>query len=222
MSKRAITLGAVMTGGLITMAIAVAQDRSPKTPGRPDEARVMAVIDKLTPQIGRMLSVPPEDGRLLRILTESVGAKHVLEIGTSNGYSGLWFCLALKNTGGKLTTLEIEPEKVKLATANFKEAGVDGMVTIIEGDAHQEVAALKGPFDIVFIDADKEGYLDYLKKALPLVRPGGLILAHNTTNSRGGIGDYVKAVTTDPNLETVFWNTSDRGMGVTMKKYPAK
>jgi predicted O-methyltransferase YrrM len=222
MTKTRWTLAALLLGGIATVALVSAQDRAPKSPGRPDEAKIMQVIEKLTPDIRRMLSVPPEDGRVLRLLAEATGAKHVLEIGTSNGYSGLWFCLALKNTGGKLTTLEIDPGKVKLANANFKEAGVDSMVNVIEGDAHKVVTTLKGPFDVVFIDADKEGYLDYLQKTLPLVRPGGLILAHNTTSSGRNVSDYVKAITTDPNLETVFWNTSDRGMGVTMKKHPAK
>ena len=222
MTTKKWLIGIVLAGGVITAAIGAADDQKPYKPVRADETKIMAVIDKLTPQIGPMLSVPPEDGHLLRLLTESAGAKSVLEIGTSNGYSGLWFSLALQKTGGKLTTLDIEPAKVKMARANFKEAGVDASVTLIEGDAHKEIGKLKGPFDIVFIDAEKTGYLDYLKQVLPMVKPGGLILAHNTTNSARDVSDYVKAVTTSPDLETVFWSTSDRGMGVTLKKHEAK
>lgn len=209
----------------ISAAIGAAADRperAPKTPVRPDEARIMKVIDKLTPTIRPMLNVPPEDGQLLRVLAESSGAKHAVEIGTSNGYSALWTSLALKNTGGKLVTFDIDEKKVKLARENFKEAGVDSFVTVIHGDAHQEVTKLKGPLDFVFIDADKPGYLDYYKKLLPLLRPGGLILAHNTTSSSRDLKDFVEAITTDPNVQTVFWNVSDRGMSVTMKKHPAK
>jgi len=168
-----------------------------------------------------MMNVPIEDGRLLRLLTETVGAKHVVEIGTSNGYSGIWFCLALRKTGGKLTTHEIDARRASLARENFKRAGVDKLVTLIEGDAHEEVTKLKDQIDVIFIDADKEGYVDYLNKLLPLVRPGGLILAHNINMMRGGgrsgIQNYVKAVTTNPDLETIFYGQGG-GISVTLKK----
>ena len=100
-----------------------------------------------------------------------------------------------------------------MARQHSKEAGVEKMVTVIEGDAHEEVAKLKGPIDVAFIDADKGGYVDYLNKVLPLVRPGGLILAHNTDM----VPDYVRAVTSNPDLETIFY-TEGAGLGVTLKK----
>ncbi len=84
---------------------------------------------------------------------------------------------------------------------------------MIEGDAHQNITRLKEPIDVVFIDADKEGYLDYLTKLLPLVRPGGLILAHNVDSAT----DYVRAVTTNADLETVFAGDG-QGLGITLKK----
>jgi caffeoyl-CoA O-methyltransferase len=187
--------------------------------GQGDDAKIMAVIDRLTPQIGPMLSVPPEDGRFLWIMAESTGAKNVAEIGTSNGYSGLWTCLGLKKTGGKLTTFDIDPEKVKMARANFKEAGVDSVATVVEGDAHQKIKEnLKAPLDMVFIDAEKEGYVDYLKQLLPMVRPGGVILAHNVKSNARQLRSFVEAITTNPELVTVFVNTSDRGMSLSMKK----
>jgi predicted O-methyltransferase YrrM len=100
-----------------------------------------------------------------------------------------------------------------MARGHFKEAGVDGLVTIVEGDAHQNVARLKGPVDVAFLDADKDGYVDYLREVLPLVRPGGLILAHNVEM----VPDYVKAVTTSADLETVFYMEGG-GLAVTLKK----
>jgi hypothetical protein len=112
--------------------------------------------------------------------------------------------LALKNTGGKLTTFDIDPKKVKLARENFKEAGVETIVTVVEGDAHQKIKDLKGPIDMVFIDAEKEGYADYLKQLLPLVRPGGVILAHNTAGQRRQMQDFIDVITTNPDLVTVF------------------
>jgi len=185
-----------------------------------EEKKILSVLDDMDRNQRRgMMNVPISDGRLLRLLTESVGAKHVVEIGTSNGYSGIWFCLALGKTGGKLTTHEIDAGRASLARENFKRAGVDKLVTLIEGDAHEEVAKLKEPVDVVFIDADKEGYTDYLKKLLPLVRPGGLIIAHNINmrGGRSGISDYVKAVTTNPDLETIFYGQGG-GVSVTLKK----
>jgi predicted O-methyltransferase YrrM len=164
-----------------------------------------------------MMNVPLEDGRLLRLFAEASNARHVVEIGTSNGYSAIWFCLALRSTGGKLTTYEIDPGRAALARENFKKAQVGQIVTLIEGDAHEEIKKLRGPIDIVFLDADKSGYLDYLNKLLPLVRPGGLIIAHNM-NPRQADPKYVKAITSDPDLETVFLHRHAAGLGVTLKK----
>ncbi len=165
-------------------------------------------------QVERVMSVPEEDGRLIRLLTESIGAKTAVEIGTSTGYSGLWFALALRKTGGHLTTFEYDKGRAATARENFRKAGVETLITIVEGDAHENVKQLKGLIDIVFIDADKEGYADYLAKVLPLVRPGGLILAHNIA-SRTQNPEYMNAVTSNPNLETIRVNNQ---MAVTMKK----
>jgi predicted O-methyltransferase YrrM len=183
------------------------------------EKQILEVLEDLAGNEGRgMRNVSPEDVRLLRLLTETADAKHVVEIGTSNGYSGIWFCLALRTTGGRLTTHEIDAGRAALARENFKRAGVDPLVTLVEGDAHEEVTKLQGPIDILFLDADKDGYIDYLEKLLPLVRPGGLVLAHNM---QANMADprYVDAITSDPALETIFLHKSSfGGVGVTMKK----
>ena len=182
------------------------------------EKRILDVLEDMDQGQRRgMMNVPEEDGRLLRLLTETVGAKHVVEIGTSNGYSGIWFCLALRSTGGNLTTYEINARRASLARENFKRAGVDQIVTLVEGDAHEEVTKLKEPIDILFLDADKQGYIDYLNKLLPLVRPGGLIVAHNIT-PRQADPAYVEAITTNPDLETIFLHMQAAGVGVTLKK----
>ncbi|MCX7824776.1 MAG: class I SAM-dependent methyltransferase [Verrucomicrobiae bacterium] len=182
------------------------------------EKKILSVLADMSQNQRRgTQSVPEEDGRILRVLAEALGAKHVVELGTSIGYSGVWFCLALQQTGGKLTTYEIDPARAARARENFKRAGVEHLVTLIEGDAHEEVKKLREPIDIVFLDADKEGYLDYLEKLLPLVRPGGLIVAHNM-NQRQADPRYVKAITTNPALETLFLNMETSGIGVTLKK----
>jgi len=162
-------------------------------------------------------NVPPGDGRILRLLAESLGAKHVVEVGTSTGFSGVWFCLALRQTSGRLTTFEIDAGRAAEARRNFQTAGVADLVTLVEGDAHEKVKEVKGPIDLVFLDADKTGYLDYLEKLLPLIRPGGLIVAHNM-NRHQADPRYVTAITTNPDLETVFLNLETSGIGVTLKK----
>jgi predicted O-methyltransferase YrrM len=121
--------------------------------------------------------------------------------------------LALRKTGGKLITHEIDERRANLAKQNFKKAGVENLITLVEGDAHENVKKLKGPIDILFLDADKEGYVDYLNKLLPLVRPGGLILAHNI-NPRQADPRYIQAITTNADLESLLIN----GVGVTIKK----
>lgn len=186
-------------------------------PKTEEEKKILSILEDLEKYRGEFQNVPPEDGRLLRLFTETTGAKHVVEIGTSNGYSGIWFCLALRTTGGKLTTYEIDSYRAELARENFKRANVDHLVTLVEGDAHEEVPKLKEPIDILFLDADKSGYIDYLNKLLPLVRPGGLILAHNM-NPRQADPEYVKAITTNPDLETLFLHMEGSGVGVTLKK----
>ncbi len=184
--------------------------------GSADEKRVLAVLEDVY-RNHRYLSVPEEDGRLLRILAESIGAKHVVEVGTSTGYSGLWILLALMRTGGRFITYEIDRGRHELARHNYERAGLLKQATLVLGDAHVEITKLKDPLDLVFIDADKEGYPDYLQKLAPLVRPGGLIVAHNMASPPPD-PRYVEAVTTNPAYDTVFLNMHSAGVGVTLKK----
>jgi len=220
MRHAAITIAILLA--VATLAVSQRRGRTAELPlpppaaHSPVEEKILSVLNEMRESRGTYLSVPPADGRLLRILTEAVGAKHVVEIGTSTGYSGLWFCLALKATGGRLTTFELDPGRAAKARENFRKAGVEDIVTVVEGDAHANVAKLKGPIDVVFIDADKEGYVDYLNKLLPLVRPGGLILAHNI-RMRAVAEGYLRKVAKNPELETVYY-LQGGGLSVTLKK----
>lgn len=94
---------------------------------------------------------------------------------------------------------------------------MEDLVTLVDGDRHAGVRQLKGPIDRMFIDADKDGYPDYLRVLLPLLRAGGLIVAYNMWFP-APTAEYVKAVTTDPNPESVFVNMDDQGVGITLKK----
>jgi len=221
--RRAALRTALLMGGAAAVLPASAQrmrtlERAPL--GRsPEEKRVLTVLEEIY-RDQRYLSVPEEDGRLLRILVESIHAQHVVEVGTSTGYSGLWILLALARTGGRLTTYEIDRGRHAMARRNFERAGLAGQTTLVLGDAHVEIARTKDSVDLVFLDADKDGYPDYLEKLAPRVRPGGLIVAHNMASPPPD-PRYIEAVTADPAYDTVFLNMHAAGVGVTLKKITA-
>ena len=162
------------------------------------------------------LNVSRDDGRMLRILTELANTKKAIELGTSTGYSGIWIALALRRTGGRLTTFEIDRARAATAAANFKRAGVDGLIDIVVGDAHKEVGKVSGPIDFVFSDADKEGYLTYFRALAPKLRTGGVFISDNMAIPAPDPA-YVRAITTDPNYETVFFNMHRTGVAVSHK-----
>jgi predicted O-methyltransferase YrrM len=190
-------------------------DRAP-VPKDEAEKRALATLDEMTKGTW-YLNVTTREGRVLRQLTEAVGAKRVVEIGTSSGYSTIWLALGARASGGKVFTHEIDPEKVKLARANFKKAGMDDVITVIEGDAHETIKQHKEPIDVVFLDAEKKGYVDYLAKLLPLVRPGGLILGHDMHRPMPD-PRYLEAITTNPALDTSFLMMESYGISMTVKK----
>ncbi|HUT11727.1 MAG TPA: O-methyltransferase [Thermoguttaceae bacterium] len=229
MKRVALTVATLMASALITSTI-VAQppDRpggmgvdpaafeAPPLPQDDAEKKVLDAMEQMR-QGPRYRNVSVSDGRLLRLLTETIGAKRVVEIGTSTGESAIWFALALRSTGGHLYTHEIDPGRAKIAEENFKKAGLDDLVSVILGDAHETVKQHTEPIDILFLDADKEGYIDYLDKLVPLIRPGGLIIAHNM-NPRMADPRYMDAITKNPKMETSFLLREGAGIGVTMKK----
>lgn len=152
----------------------------------PDEALEAALRDSHDARLPE-INVSPNEGRLLQLFTELVGARRILEIGTLGGYSAIHFARALPEDG-TLISLEISERHAEVARANVERAGLADRVEVRVGDARELLATLveddEGPFDLVFIDADKEGYPEYLDWSLRLSRPGTLILADNTV--RGG------------------------------------
>jgi caffeoyl-CoA O-methyltransferase len=133
------------------------------------------------------INVSPNQGRLLQLLVEITGARRILEIGTLGGYSAIHLARGLPEDG-ELISLELDEHHAGVARNNIERAGLSEVVEVRVGDAHRLLAGLiengEGPFDLVFIDADKEGYPDYLEATLRLVRPGSLLLGDNTI--RGG------------------------------------
>jgi caffeoyl-CoA O-methyltransferase len=153
------------------------------------DERVDAVLERLyaedaaqraanLPSSQRTRNVEPETGRWLALLVRATNAREVLEIGSSNGVSTIWLAAARLN-GGRVTGTEILPERAAEANRNLAAAGLDNIARVIPGDARATVASLPGPFDLVFIDAEKDDYVDHLESVAGRVRSGGLILADN-------------------------------------------
>lgn len=168
----------------------------------------------------RDLNVPESDGRVLHDLILKHKFTRALEIGTSTGHSGIWIAWALAKTGGKLTTVEIDPERHRTALANFKAAGLAPYIDARLGDAHEIVPALPGPFDFVFSDADKEWYKNYLVAVWPKVVRGGCFTAHNVSGLwvGAGIREFLAHLETLPDAVTTIDKTSRAGISISCKR----
>lgn len=162
---------------------------------------LLAVSDPLPPGVATALSRARDMGRssmqvsedqalLMRFLLRLIGARRALEIGTFIGLSALVIADAL-GPEGRLTCLDRSAEWTDHARALWEESGVAGRIDLRLGDAHETIGGLEGPFDAVFVDADKAGYLDYLRQVTPLLRTGGLLMVDNTLW-------YGRVVDTDP------------------------
>ena len=151
----------------------------------------------------RMLNITRDTGRFLWILIRAMSATRILEVGTSNAFSTIWLADAARASGGRVTTLEIDADKIALARSNLATAGLEGTVQIIEGPAADSLASLPGPFDVVFLDADRPGYLAYLELVVPKLRSGGLLVADNATSHAHELTDYLARVKSHPQLFAV-------------------
>ena len=163
-------------------------------------------------------NVPEVDGRTLHDLIARHRFTQALEIGTSTGHSTIWIAWALAKTGGRVTTIEIDEGRYHEALANFEEAGVSPYIDARLGDAHELVPQLEGPFDLVFSDADKEWYIQYLKDVMPRLAPGGCFVAHNTSMRMRGIREFLDYLATVPVLETTIDEQSNSGMSISCRK----
>jgi predicted O-methyltransferase YrrM len=185
---------------------------------KPVDVQAKERLDWMREHQPGMWNVAPREGVFLHDLVVKVHAQHALEIGTSNGYSGIWIAAGLRQTGGHLLTLEIHPGRAQLAQENFRAAGVENIVSLKLCDALQEIPHLQGPFDFVFIDAWKRDYVNYLHMVLPLVPAGGVIVAHNVTDLREELQDFIHEVQTNPQLKTSIENPGPGGFSVSYKR----
>ena len=163
------------------------------------------------------LAVSEEDGRFLRVMIVSSGAKHVLEIGGAYGYSAIWMGLALRQTGGHLTSIEYDAARARLAAEHVRAAGLADIVTVVPGDAFAEIPKLQGTFDFVFLDAWKRDYKRFLDLMLPRLTTRGLFLAHNVVNKQTEMLDFLDAIRSDSRLVTSIVTPSGEGMSVSVK-----
>jgi predicted O-methyltransferase YrrM len=174
----------------------------------------------------RDLNVPEEDGKILYEIITRNRYQRALEVGTSTGHSAVWIAWALSKTGGKLITIEIDEERHRQALRNFREAGLSEYIDARLGDAHHLVKELAGPFDFVFIDADKEYYPDYAKALAPKIEPSGCLTAHNVEDPgpvprggyNGGTAEFYRYLKSLPDFETRLHPQSRWGIAVSCKQ----
>ena len=168
------------------------------------------------------IAVSPPLGKLLNVLARATGARRILEIGTLGGYSAIWLARALPGDG-RLVTLEIDDHHAQIARQNLARAGLASVAEVVVGPASDTLARMAAqgaePFDLVFIDADKEGYPAYLEGALRLSRPGTLIIADNVvrggqiadpgnTDSRvRGVRTFIEMLADDPRVDATVIQT---------------
>jgi predicted O-methyltransferase YrrM len=166
-------------------------------------------------------NVPEEDGRILHDLVLEHRFTRALEIGTSTGHSGVWIAWALASTGGRLTTLEIDPGRHETAVRNFAAVGLADRIDARLGDAHELVRQLPGPFDFVFSDADKDWYLQYFKDLDAKLAVGGCFTAHNVLRSGGqGAREFLDFVKARPNYSTRIEPGGGEGISISCKARP--
>jgi predicted O-methyltransferase YrrM len=151
----------------------------------------------------RMLNITPDTGVLLGILARASGARAILELGTSDGYSTLWLAAAARDLGGHVLTIERLQEKAELARANFARAGLAEWITLREGAAEAVLRELSGPYDLIFLDADRPSYMAYLDGLLALLRPGGLLVTDNVVSHAHELTEFLAALKAHPALDTV-------------------
>jgi predicted O-methyltransferase YrrM len=164
------------------------------------------------------LAVSEEDGRFLRVLVATRGAKRALEIGGASGYSAIWIGSGLKETGGKLVTIEYDPDRAKELAENVRRAGVADVVQVVAGDAFQQIPKLEGTFDFVFLDAWKKDYKRFFDLVYPRLDSRGVFIAHNVVNKKSEMEDFLAAIHEHPSLWTTIVSPSSEGMAVSVKR----
>src|SRR5687767_3355608 len=207
--KFVITVAALAASSVIPFA---AQQRAAQSR---DVSRLLAEIKR---KDKGQLAISEEDGRFLRLMIASSGAKRALEIGGASGYSAIWMGQGLRATGGRLVTIEYDPVRAKELTDNVQRAGLSDIVQVVAGDAFEQIPKIPGTFDFVFLDAWKKDYKRFFDTVYPRLDKGGMFVAHNVVNKRSEMGDFLDAVQKHPSLWTTIVAPSGEGMSVSLKR----
>jgi caffeoyl-CoA O-methyltransferase len=190
-----------------------AQQRSPGTL----TPQIDSILKSIRAADKGQLAVSEEDGRFLRVLVATRGARSVLEIGAASGYSGIWLGLGARESRGRVVSIEYDPQRAKEASANIQKAGLTDVVRVIHGDAFKEIPKLQGTFDLVFLDAWKPDYKRFFDMLFPRLEPGGVFLAHNVVNKASEMEPFLKAIQNHPGLFTSVVSPGSEGMSVSYK-----
>jgi caffeoyl-CoA O-methyltransferase len=197
----------------LLIAPAAALQRSPGTL----TPQIESILKGIKAADKGQLAVSEEDGRFLRVLVATRGAKSVLEIGAASGYSGIWLGLGARESRGHVVSIEYDPQRAKEAAANIQKAGLMDVVRVIQGDAFREIPKLQGTFDLVFLDAWKPDYKRFFDMVYPRLDAGGLFLAHNVVNKASEMEPFLKAIQNHPGLFTSVVSPGSEGMSVSYK-----
>jgi caffeoyl-CoA O-methyltransferase len=209
MRSVALLLSCLAAG--VTIAGAQARPSGTLTP------QIESVLKSIKAADKGQLAVSEEDGRFLRLLVSTRGAKSILEIGAASGYSGIWLGLGARESGGQVVAIEYDPQRAKEAADNIRRAGLSDVVRVVHGDAFKEIPKLPGTFDVVFLDAWKPDYQKFFDMVFPRLNPGGLFAAHNVVNKKSEMGPFLRTIQTHPGLFTTIVSPSGEGMSVSYK-----
>jgi predicted O-methyltransferase YrrM len=178
---------------------------------------ITSILDGIKAADTGQLAVSEEDGRFLRVLVATRGAKSILEIGAASGYSGIWLGLGARESGGRVVAIEYDAQRAKEAAENIRRAGLTDVVRVVGGDAFKEIPKLAGTFDLVFLDAWKPDYKKFFDMVYPRLAPGGVFVAHNVVNKKSEMEPFLRTVQTHPGLFTTIVSPSSEGMSVSYK-----
>jgi predicted O-methyltransferase YrrM len=202
---------------VLSIGVLTAQTRPAAPAASVDQATARLLAGIRAADKGQ-LAVSEEDGRFLRVLVGATNAKSVLEIGAASGYSAIWIGMGLRQTGGRLVTIEYDPVRAKEAAANIQRAGLSDIVRVVPGDAFAEIPKIQGNFDLVFLDAWKPDYKKFFEMVFPRVTPGGLFMAHNVINKKNDMLDFLSAIEQHPMALNTTVSPGHEGISMTYKK----